>query len=169
MGDKPLAARCLVVLDVPCHTTDVAGMSEQLIIGGGLILATCLTACLLWAALERVLDVCADWIRRPPLATKMAATLLLTLVCAILLLTVNVAIWAMAFRSIGVFETTEAATYFALVSFTSLGFGDVLLPTEWRLLGGMAASNGLLNFGIVTAMLIETMRSARLAQRGPDP
>ena len=54
--------------------------------------------------------------------------------------------------------------YFSLVSFTTLGFGDVLFPPEWRLLSGMAAANGLLNFGLLTALLVEALRHVRLGQ-----
>jgi len=50
------------------------------------------------------------------------------------------------------------------VSYTTLGFGDVLLPQEWRLLSGMAAVNGLLNIGLVTAFLVEGLRQVRLSQ-----
>jgi hypothetical protein len=65
---------------------------------------------------------------------------------------------------LGIFETLEEAVYFALVSYTTLGFGDVLLEKEWRLLSGMAAANGLLNFGLLTALLVEALRHIRLGQ-----
>jgi hypothetical protein len=43
-----------------------------------------------------------------------------------------------------IFSTYEASVYFSLVVFTTLGYGDVLLAAvEWRLLGGLAAANGL--------------------------
>jgi len=45
-----------------------------------------------------------------------------------------------------------------------LGFGDILLPMEWRLLAGMAAVNGLLNFGFLTVLTVEVLRRIRLAQ-----
>ena len=66
---------------------------------------------------------------------------------------------------VGIFESFEASVYFALVAFTTLGFGDILLPLEWRLLAGLAAANGLLIFGIFTAMLVETIRETRSRQR----
>ena len=53
-----------------------------------------------------------------------------------------------------------------MVAFTTLGFGDVILPQEWRLLGGLAAANGLMIFGFLTAMLVETLRHTRRRQRG---
>ena len=62
------------------------------------------------------------------------------------------------------FATLEASVYFSLVAYTTLGFGDILLPNDWRLLSGMAAANGLLNFGLLTAILVETLRQIRLGQ-----
>ena len=72
----------------------------------------------------------------------------------------------MALWLLQIFVTFEASVYFSLVAFTTLGFGDVLLPVEWRLLGGLAAANGLLIFGLLTAMLVETLRQIRTRQRG---
>ena len=70
---------------------------------------------------------------------------------------------------IGIFVLFEASVYFALVAFTTLGFGDLLLPQEWRLLGGICAANGLLMIGLLTAILVETLRETRLRQRGNGP
>lgn len=72
--------------------------------------------------------------------------------------------WALAFVELGAFGTLEESVYFALVVFTTLGLSDVILPMEWRLLSGMAAANGFLNFGLLTALLIEALRHIRLAQ-----
>ena len=44
--------------------------------------------------------------------------------------------------------------YFSGVTFTSLGYGDVLLKDEMRLLGPLQAANGLMMFGITTALFI---------------
>jgi hypothetical protein len=77
---------------------------------------------------------------------------------------IGVWIWAIAFRLLDVFVTLEGAVYFSIVAYTTLGFGDILLPQEWRLLGGMASANGLLNFGLLTAMLVEVLRYVRVEQ-----
>ena len=83
----------------------------------------------------------------------------------LLMMTSAVWIWAVALWVLDIFVTFEASMYFSLVAFTTLGFGDLLLPTEWRLLGGLSAANGLLLFGFMTAMLVETLRELRLRQR----
>jgi hypothetical protein len=53
-----------------------------------------------------------------------------------------------------------------MVSFTTLGFGDVTLPHDWRLLSGIIAANGLILFGLNTAFLIEILN--RLFLRNDD-
>ena len=83
----------------------------------------------------------------------------LSLVWTLGMMTIAVWVWAVALRVLEIFITFEASVYFSLVAFTTLGFGDLLLPQEWRLLGGLAAANGLLMFGLLTAILVETLRA----------
>lgn len=102
------------------------------------------------------------WLSDARQGPRMMVFLSMASVWAVLQLTVGVWIWAVCFWRLGIFETLEPSVYFALVAFTTLGFGDVLLPDEWRLLGGMTAVNGLLNVGLVTAILVELLRQARV-------
>lgn len=81
-------------------------------------------------------------------------------------LTVIVWIWAGAFYILGLFETFEESLYLAAVAFTTLGFGDVVIGQEWRLLSGLIAANGLILFSLVTAFLIEFLSQLRSAQNG---
>lgn len=51
-------------------------------------------------------------------------------------------------------NTFEEATYFAIVTFTTLGFGDITLAEHvWRLVSGIEALNGILLVGWTTALL----------------
>ena len=59
---------------------------------------------------------------------------------------------------LGLFESFEESLYFSSVAFTTLGFGDITLGPEWRLLSGVMAANGLIVFSLTTAFLIELMR-----------
>ena len=78
--------------------------------------------------------------------------------------TIGVWVWAATFRILDIFHELEPALYFAIVAFTTLGFGDVLLPQEWRILSGLSAANGLLIFGVSTAFLVEFFSRLRRAQ-----
>ena len=48
----------------------------------------------------------------------------------------------------------ESATYFSLASYTTVGYGDVVLPERWRLLGPIDAAVGVLMLGWSTGILV---------------
>lgn len=140
-------------------------MFVQLAIGSALIMATIALGSGVWLLLEVAFVREHGWLMRPPHRLKLVVALTVALIGTLLMITLSVWLWAAAFLALGIFPTLEASLYFSIVSFTTLGFGDVLLPIEWRLLGGMTAANGFLSFGLVTALLVETMRNIRLGQR----
>jgi Ion channel len=51
------------------------------------------------------------------------------------------------------------AFYFAFVNYTTLGYGDILPIPRWRILGPMAAMNGILLFGWSTAVIYDVLRT----------
>ena len=140
-------------------------MIIQLVLGSILISATTLSAALAWWGLEVILLRTHNWVIRAPHGPKLITVLTMAMMWTLMMMTVSVWIWAIALWVLNIFQTIEASVYFSLVAFTTLGFGDILLPVEWRLLGGLAAANGLLIFGILTAMLVETLHQTRLRQR----
>ena len=104
------------------------------------------------------------WLARPPHRPKLILVLIVAAIWILAQIMAGVWMWAFAMMGLGIFDSLELSVYFSLVAFTTLGFGDILLPEEWRLLGGMAAANGLLNFGLVTAILVEALRQIRTHQ-----
>lgn len=73
---------------------------------------------------------------------------------------VQVAFWAVLYRALGAFEDFETAMYFSGVTFTSLGYGDVVLTAHIRLLAPLQAANGLMMFGITTALFFSAVQQA---------
>ena len=63
------------------------------------------------------------------------------------------AMWAAFFWKSGHLASFTDGWYFAGVSHTTLGYGDIVLPKPWRSLGPISAINGLLTFGCSTAFL----------------
>ena len=59
-------------------------------------------------------------------------------------------------------DAMQKAVYFSFVTITTLGFGDIILPVEWRILSGMTAANGFLVIGMMSAVVLETLRSDAL-------
>lgn len=73
---------------------------------------------------------------------------------------VQVAFWALLYRVLGAFDNFETAMYFSGVTFTSLGYGDVVLVGRIRLLAPLQAANGLMMFGITTALFFSGVQQA---------
>jgi hypothetical protein len=67
---------------------------------------------------------------------------------------VEMAIWAAVFWWWGMLPDFETAAYFSSTSYTTVGYGDVVLPTKWRLLGPVEASVGVLMLGWSTAIIV---------------
>ncbi len=66
-------------------------------------------------------------------------------------------IWASAYRILPETSTEFSnfleAWYFSIVTFTTLGYGDIILHGKWRLLSGIEAINGIMLIGWSTAMM----------------
>ena len=95
--------------------------------------------------------------------------LMITLFAAILLLhVIQTSIWAMFYYTQELFSDFETSLYFSMVSFTTIGYGDVLLPRRWRLLGVIEGFSGVLLCGISTAFIFAVINAIfqfRLRQR----
>ncbi len=62
-------------------------------------------------------------------------------------------IWAGFYEWRGLFADFETSLYFSLASYATIGYGDVVLPRAWRLLGTIEGVSGVLLFGLSTAFL----------------
>lgn len=139
-------------------------MFTQIGLGSLLLLVSILIGAVSAWAMEVAFQRSHGWLMREPHRPKLMLVVGGVSVWILGIITAGVWLWALAFYGLGVFATLEEAVYFSLVTYTTLGFGDVLLPRDWRLLAGMAAANGLLNFGLMTALLVEALRHIRLGQ-----
>lgn len=76
-----------------------------------------------------------------------------------LLVTIHVWLWAFMYEALAIkeFHTLEEAVYFSTVTFTTLGYGDIVLKDSWRVLSGIEAANGIVLLGWSTAFLFEIM------------
>ncbi|MFI2810350.1 MULTISPECIES: potassium channel family protein [Microbulbifer] len=90
----------------------------------------------------------------PVLVPGRPAVVSLTVLLMFLTSTFEVWIWATAYRMLGAFRELEPAMYFSMVSFTTLGYGDIVLGEEWRLLSSLQAASGIIIFGWTTAIVI---------------
>jgi hypothetical protein len=99
--------------------------------------------------------------------------ILLQLVAALVLLAhlVNIALWALLLCLCGEFAGLEAAYYHSAGSYSSLGYGDIVMSTRWRLLGPLETIDGIVMFGISTALIFALMMrliEQRLKAKQPE-
>jgi len=67
------------------------------------------------------------------------------------------ATWALLFVWMGEFEDFATAFYHSTVNFTSLGYGDIVMSEQRRLLGALEAANGVLMFGLSAGAILSVM------------
>lgn len=92
-----------------------------------------------------------------------------TALILIFLHSVEIVLWALMYLwlpSEPVLQTFEQAVYFSLVTFTTLGYGDITLQPSQRLLSGIEAMNGILLFGWSTALFFAVFQRSWKALHG---
>lgn len=70
-------------------------------------------------------------------------------------ITVEIWIWASFFMLVDALPDWETALYYTTSTFTTVGFGDIVLDKDWRLLGSITSANGFLLFGWSIAFIFE--------------
>jgi Ion channel len=95
-----------------------------------------------------------------------SAVLVVRLTAAVILLhAVLILFWASCYRRL-CFSSWESALYFSASSYATVGYGDVVLPANWRMLGPLESIVGVLMCGISVSVLFATV--TRLVSR-PAP
>jgi voltage-gated potassium channel Kch len=86
---------------------------------------------------------------------------------------VEIALWALSFVLCGEFSNFASALYYSGVTYTTLGDSTTVLSARWRLLEPIEAANGMLMFGVTTAIIfavIVRLIEAKFGlQRDPPP
>jgi len=70
----------------------------------------------------------------------------------------GICLWASLFLLIGEYEAFGTAFYHSSVNYTTLGYGDLLMSPAWKMLGPIEAIDGLLMFGVSTALIFAVMQ-----------
>jgi voltage-gated potassium channel Kch len=133
-------------------------MLVQVLIGSALILVTTLihaggmSVALRWLTMTyaKRLHLASFWKR-----SLVVAALVLILFVATFL---EASLWAATYVVLGAIPDFEEALYFSTVTYTTLGYGDIVLDDRWRLLSSVEAANGLIIFAWTTALVIVALR-----------
>ena len=84
----------------------------------------------------------------------------------ILLHVIDVIVWALAYALTGAIPGMPSALYFSAVTYTTTGYGDIVLPEDWRLVGAIEALTGILMCGWSTGFFVAVV--SRM-YRSPPP
>lgn len=76
--------------------------------------------------------------------------------------TVEIWLYAALFVGLGVFHKFEAALYFSTSTYAAIGYGDLLMPYGWRVLGAIEGATGIIMFGWSTAFLVSLLAKLNL-------
>jgi hypothetical protein len=134
-------------------------MFGNLLLGLG-VMAVCLALQLILVALAlRFYTRRGHLLQNPTFGTslKIISGVMLLLVIGN---TAQIAIWALVFQLLGEFSEYTEAVYHSAVNFATLGYGDIVMSEEHRLLGPLEAINGVLMIGVSTAALMTAFQDA---------
>ncbi|RUM23204.1 two pore domain potassium channel family protein [Rhizobium vallis] len=71
---------------------------------------------------------------------------------------IDVCLWAAFYYLSGALPTFDDATYFSIVTFTTVGYGDIVLAKDWRHVAAFEAINGWIIFGWATALIMSVIQ-----------
>ncbi|MEZ0496185.1 potassium channel family protein [Sphingomonas sp. IW22] len=75
----------------------------------------------------------------------------------------GIEIWAYAalYLGVGAVGNLETALYFSTASYTTVGYGDVVLDPRWRVVGAIESANGIILLGWSTAFFVSIVGRIR--------
>ena len=135
-------------------------MLLQLTLATAMVLGTVLIHLFGLAALVRVLRSHSRFFRKLRI---MPLTLLLTATLGIIAIhTVEIWAYALVYLQLGALGNFEEALYFSTVTYSTIGYGDVVLPHDWRILGAIEGAVGIIMLGWSTAFLVSLLTRLKL-------
>lgn len=74
----------------------------------------------------------------------------------LLLHLLQILVWASCYHWNGCFPDFATSFYYSATSYSTVGYGDVNPPANWRIVGAIEAVTGILMFGWSTGVLFST-------------
>jgi Ion channel len=145
--------------DVPLiqHMTDVMPLPD-FVFGGGMLLLIVLIHAAGMRTLTNRFELRIQVLGR--LRSTWRPDLLLGIVVTLMLLLhlLEIWVWAAALVYSGLVVNWRAAGFFAANTYTTVGYGNFLLPDGWHMLAPIIAMSGLFTFGWTGSVLVEIVR-----------
>ena len=87
----------------------------------------------------------------------------------VLLHLAEIAVWGLFYWWQKCLPDAESSFYFSGVTYTTVGYGDLVLPKEWRLLGPVEGLTGILMCGLSTGLFFAIVSKVFVAKTGLKP
>jgi len=139
-------------------------MLMPLLIGMAMVLATTLVHLLGLTGLIAMMRWREDHDRHVTSPMRQLGLVMSILMLLFLLHALQIWMYAVLYILIEPFSTFEEALYYSTVTFTTVGYGDVILESEWRMVGAIESANGFLLLGWSTAFLIQVVSRMRTVE-----
>ena len=120
--------------------------------------ATGLTAAFTWMKGKSVAIEGRFWLATGTLICVVSWTVLMHLL--------QIAVWAFFYAWKHGMPDLQSAFYFSAVTYTTTGYGDLVLPKAWRLVGGVEALTGILMCGLSTGLFFAVFAKVFGLNRG---
>ena len=134
---------------------------------GAAALLVVLTLCLQCAGVAALIS----WLRTVALGIQelrmsySAALVMRATIAIIILQGIIILLWACCYRWLCL-PSWNSAFYFSATSYSTVGYGDVVVPLKWRLLGPLESMMGVLMCGIAVSLLFALI--TRLVDKDPE-
>jgi len=125
-------------------------MLIKILIAGGLVVATVFLHALGFSALIRAM---MRWHVLARSGFMTAVRMVIGLTCWLILVhLVEISVWGLFYFLQGGMPNAESAFYFSGVTYTTLGYGDLVLPKPWRMFAPLEALTAMLMCGLSTGL-----------------
>jgi hypothetical protein len=105
------------------------------------------------AGFSLILRHFGDKYSAPPIHAWAVALLLIRVtLCLILIHVAEIAAWGFFYVLEKCLPDAETAFYFSGITYTTVGYGDLVLPKQWRMFAPVEALTGILMCGLSTAL-----------------
>jgi ion channel len=136
---KLLTVWCLLALTVTIHAAGLSALLPRL--------SSALLDTRYWPVTRRLVRV-AWWL--------------------VLLHLAEIAVWALFYWWQRCLPDAESSIYFSAVTYTTVGYGDLVLPKEWRLVGSVEGLTGILMCGLSTGFFFAVVSKFFVAKSASE-
>lgn len=133
-------------------------MLRQLIIGSLVIAMTVAIQAEMYNLLHRYFDMLMQLSRRHLRRFANTGVIIICMLYIMFVHTIAVWLWAGVLLGVGAISGLEPAVYFSLTTYATIGFGDITIGPDWRLLSALIGADGLILFGWSIAYMVDLVR-----------